>query len=230
MTKTTTILLILAAVAVAGPVGEYLGIHVGRQFADVRVGSDSIDYLYGQSYASQWSSVDTNCVTSETTLQGHHAWLSTVTSYRYDRAVSVDTAFEQGDTMLVGCRTVAGLSWHLNLYRVPFTPGSWWRSGTAGTWYADFTGDGQQDTMVVAGDTTTVMGTEDVTAHSAPASTSFVPPAWPRPASSRSSSASFHRRLDGRASARPSSSRPSGRRIEVRVRLDAAEGSASSPG
>lgn len=163
MMKTTTILLILAAAAAAGPVGEYLGIHVNRQFADVRVGCDTTHYVYGHAdYTDQWSSVDSNCVTSETTLQGHDAWLSTVASYRYDRAVSVDTAFEQGDTMLVGCRTVAGLSWHPNLYRVPFIPGSWWRSGIVGTWYADFTGDGIQDTMVVAGDTTTVIGTEDV--------------------------------------------------------------------
>jgi hypothetical protein len=167
MTKTTTILVILAAVAAAGPVGEYLGIHVNRQFADVRVGNDTIHYLYGQpDQTDQWSSVDTNCVTSETTLQGHDAWLSTIASYRYDRAVSVDTAFELGDTMLVGCRTVVGLSWHPNLYRVPFVPGSWWRSGTAGTWYADFTGDGLQDTMIVAGDTTTVIGTEDVSTPS----------------------------------------------------------------
>jgi hypothetical protein len=164
MKMTTTILLALAAIAGAGPVGEYLGIHLNREQAAVRIGCDTIHYEYGQpDYVNQWSSVETTCVTSETTLQGRDAWLSTVTSYRYDRAVSVDTVFEQGDTMLVGCRTVVGLSWHTNLYRVPFVAGSWWRTGTAGTWYADFTGDGNQDTLVVADDTTIVVGTEDVT-------------------------------------------------------------------
>jgi hypothetical protein len=163
VTKSITALLLLAAVSFAGPVADYLGVRLGRQAISIRYGRDSTHYFTGNPDAvSTWSSVDTTTVFAETTYQGHPAWLSSTVAYQYDSVVTVDTCYELGDTIMAGCQSLATLHWHTNRYRVPLTPGTWWRTGTAGTWYADLSGDGLIDTLRVWDDTVRVERTEDV--------------------------------------------------------------------
>jgi hypothetical protein len=160
--KTALTLFALAALSAAGPVAGYLGIHVDRQTIALRSGRDSMHvFLPSPSdTVRDRSSIDTTTVIAETTYEGLPAWLSRVSS---DTLSTVDTVCEDGDTLLVRRQVLDTFRLRANLYKVPFAVGSWWRTGTAGTYYYDITGDTLADTITVWGDTTRVVDFEDVT-------------------------------------------------------------------
>jgi len=159
------VLLGACTIAAAGPVGRYLGFNVGKTAADTGFGHDSIHlYLPSPSDSVQNRSfLDTTTVLAETLLQGEPAYLlRTVMVSDTTRNEGVDTACESGDTLLRRRVEFAGLALWVNLYRVPFSIGSWWPTGMAGTYYIDLNGDTLIDTVTVWGDTVSVVRIEDV--------------------------------------------------------------------
>ncbi len=78
-------------------------------------------------------------------------------------AGATDTSYESGDTLLCSRQVLGDSIRWLNAYRVPFSIGTTWRFGLAGTYIYDFTGDTIMDTLNIWTDTCTVLDTEDVT-------------------------------------------------------------------
>lgn len=158
-------LLLICSVVAAGPVGRYLGYEVGRVKIGTHAGRDSIHILFPTPsdtiLTRFWT--DTSTVLAETTHQGNCAFLlhrviAAETTRRY-----TDTLVEYGDTLLRSKTSLADTSFWVNSYLVPFQIGSWWRTGLGGTYYVDVNGDGQLDTLDIWGDTTRVIGIEDIT-------------------------------------------------------------------
>jgi hypothetical protein len=156
-------LLLLAAFAAAGPVGDYLGFAVGRQASRTASGRDSVHFVIGTDSVVARGRVDTATVVAETLYGTDPAWLIRRVSMQTGAAELVDTACESGDTLL---RTRSGfgdsLIW-LNSYRVPFEIGATWRTGIEGTYLFDLNGDSIMDTLSIWADTSRVADTEDVT-------------------------------------------------------------------
>jgi hypothetical protein len=77
-------------------------------------------------------------------------------------AVTIDTSYESGDTLLCSRQLLGDSVRWLNAYRVPFSIGTTWDFGLAGTYIGNFAGDSTVDTLTVWADTCTVLDTEDV--------------------------------------------------------------------
>ncbi len=158
-------LLAALTIAMAGPVGNYLGYAVGSTATDTGFGHDSIHmYLPAPSDSVlNRSFLDTTTVLAETLLPTGPAYiLRTVMVSDTTRREAVDTAYESGDTLLRRRFDFAGLSLWANIYRVPFVIGSWWPTGVAGTYYFDLNGDSLEDTIRIWADSVKVVGIEDV--------------------------------------------------------------------
>jgi hypothetical protein len=156
--------LLLASAAEAGPVGRYLGYEVGATHTSAHAGQESVHVIFPLQYdtvlAHAW--VDTVTVQSETIIQGSPAWILRQVRVQNGATVSFDTAYESGDTLLLRRGELAGIGLEANAYLVPFDTGRWWRTGFEGTYYIDINGDSLTDTVTVWGDTTRVVGIEDV--------------------------------------------------------------------
>jgi hypothetical protein len=154
----------LAGLVNAGPVGAYLGFEVGRKATHAGAGRDSICIIYPEPFdtvvTSQWT--DTTTVIAETLHAGSPAWLLRRTRVIGGAQSQVDTAYESGDTLMRGRFTFGEIDLWTNAYMVPFTVGSWWRTGVEGTWYVDLNGDSIPDTLSIWADTTRVIGITDV--------------------------------------------------------------------
>jgi len=77
-------------------------------------------------------------------------------------AGATDTSYESGDTMLCSRQILGDSVCWLNAYRVPFSVGTAWLFGLAGTYIGYFAGDSAADTLTIWADTCTVLDTEDV--------------------------------------------------------------------
>ncbi len=164
MRKFCAVLLLVASAAEAGPVGRYLGYEVGVTHTSAHAGQESVHVVFPLPYdtvvAHAW--VDTVTVQAETLIQGSPAWILRQVRVQNGAAVSFDTAYESGDTLLLRKGDLAGIELQANAYLVPFDSGRWWRTGFEGTYYLDINGDSLADTVTVWGDTTRVVGIEDV--------------------------------------------------------------------
>ncbi|UCG44207.1 MAG: hypothetical protein JSU73_06265 [candidate division WOR-3 bacterium] len=162
--KLCAVLLLVASAAEAGPVGRYLGYEVGVTHTSAHAGQESIHVIFPLPYdtvvAHAWD--DTVTVQAETIIQGSPAWVFRRVRVQNGATVSFDTAYESGDTLLLRESEFAGIELQANAYLVPFDTGSWWRTGLEGTYYIDINGDSLTDTVTVWGDTTRVVGIEDV--------------------------------------------------------------------
>ncbi len=78
------------------------------------------------------------------------------------QATSVDTSIENTDTTLLWKLNYSGFNFNIDAYHIPFRVGNWWRMGIAGTYYYDVTGDSIPDTIRIWGDTTKIVGIENV--------------------------------------------------------------------
>ncbi len=151
---------LLAGPALAGPVGAYLGYEVGRTAAMHRFGRDSAHIFLPTPSDTVFRSdgYDTTFVVAETLYEGNPAWLLA----RSESLVAADTAVESGDTLLRQKFDFMNVSLWANAWRVPFSVGTWWRTGLEGTYYLDLNGDSLLDTLTIWGDTTRVDAVEDV--------------------------------------------------------------------
>jgi len=158
------ITLVLASAGVAGPVGEYLGYEVGVTHTSVHAGRESVHVIFPLPFDTVFTHawVDTVTVQSETIIQGSPAWVLRQVRVQNGATVSFDTAYESGDTLLLRRSELAGVELEANAYLVPFDTGRWWRTGFEGTYYLDINGDSLADTVTIWGDTTRVVGVEDV--------------------------------------------------------------------
>ena len=149
----------------AGPVGAYLGFEVGRKSTHQGASRDSLYIIYPEPFdtvlTSQWT--DTTTVIVETLRASYPAWVLRRTRVIGGARSRVDTAYECGDTLMRERLALGDIELWANMYMVPFTVGSWWRTGIEGTWYPDLNGDSIPDTLSIWGDTTRVIGMTDVT-------------------------------------------------------------------
>lgn len=177
-------LVCICTLAVAGPVGRYLGIELGRVQAGLHVERESIH----MTLPSVWDTVmeqtiyDTSTVVRETTYAMRPAWLTerkgefpfrffgtSLLAGRWNQSpprdtpvVMVDTSVENTDTTLLWKLTYSGMNFNIDAYHIPFRVGNWWRMGIAGRYYYDVTGDSIPDTIDIWGDTTRIIGRENV--------------------------------------------------------------------
>ncbi|GEM_PF-6362791 len=158
-------ILLIWVVVAAGPVGRYLGFKVGKTVTDTGFGRDSIHfYLPTPSDSIIYRNfTDTTTVLAEIVRQGAPAYLLRAVMADTGRYEMIDTVCESGETLMRQRMNYGGITLWLNLYRVPFWVGSWWRTGAEGTYYIDINGDSLIDTLTVWGDTVRVLSTEDVT-------------------------------------------------------------------
>jgi hypothetical protein len=158
------VILLLASMAGAGPVGQYLGYQVGTTHTSTHAGRDSVHVIfplqYDTAFAHAW--IDTTTVLAETVIQGDPTWITRQVRVQNGVTVGFDTAYESGDTLLLRKGELAGIKLEAKAYLVPFDSGSWWRTGFEGTYYIDINGDSIADTIAIWGDTTRVVGIEDV--------------------------------------------------------------------
>jgi hypothetical protein len=164
--RLTSLLVLLATAATAGPVGRYLGFAVNRQGDALGAGRDSIHYLIPNPPHDTIivrNRVDTTTIVAETVRLGDPAWvIRQVTDPTLD-AEATDTSYESGDTLLCSRQVLGDSVRWLNAYKVPFSIGTTWSFGLAGTYLYDFNGDSITDTLTIWADTCTVLDTEDVT-------------------------------------------------------------------
>jgi hypothetical protein len=162
--RLTALLVLLVTAATAGPVGRYLGFQVPRQGDALGAGRDSFHFLIPSPFDSvvASSSVDTTTIIAETVRLGSPAWVIKQATNPTLDAVTIDTSYESGDTLLCSRQLLGDSVRWLNAYRVPFSIGTTWDFGLAGTYIGNFAGDSTVDTLTVWADTCTVLDTEDV--------------------------------------------------------------------
>ncbi|MBN2536856.1 hypothetical protein JXB37_01110 [candidate division WOR-3 bacterium] len=154
--------LIMPVALLAGPVGDYLGFHVGLVEVREHAGRESLHVTlpvpFDTVFQHAWT--DTSTVIAETTLGNSPAWL--VRHWNSNNGeVVVDTAWESGDTLMRAKFELLEFTLWANRYRVPFEVGNWWRTGLEGTYYFDLNGDSLEDTLTIWGDTCRVEAIED---------------------------------------------------------------------
>ena len=186
----TAVIAVLASVSIAGPVADYLGFKAGRTLDETRdISARMVLEIPTQPPIDTTIQMtlpnDTMRVAKETTYQGMPAWLSKrvlydnpMTGIEY-KVILTDTAVEAGDTAMM---------WHLSLepsyclhkpydflkrmtssyaeevwfpaYVTPFEVGKWWELGIAGVYPIEM--EGISGTLSIWGDTSKVVGIEDV--------------------------------------------------------------------
>ncbi len=164
MKKTLLLCALFSLPALAGPVGRYLGLRLGRTAVFAHVGRDSFHYIFGGDSIFDRAYTDTTRVVAETVYAGAPAWLvRRITVRNGVPSASVDTLVESGDTLLRARVSLLFASQWANQHRVPFDSGRAWPMGLAGTYIGEFTGDTIIDTLTVWADTARVAGRETVT-------------------------------------------------------------------
>jgi hypothetical protein len=163
--RLTSLLALLATAALAGPVGRYLGFEVHRQGDAIGAARDSFHYLIpnpGDTIIVR-NHVDTTTIVAETVRVADSAWVIRQVTHPTLETEVTDTSYESGDTLLCSRQVLGDSVRWLNAYRVPFSIGTTWSFGLAGTYLYDFTGDSIMDTLTIWADTCSVLDTEDVT-------------------------------------------------------------------
>lgn len=158
-------ILLAASAGIAGPVGAYLGIEVGRTETGLRSGRDSIHYFLPSpaDSVSTHGYADSTVVIAETIVGGDAAWIVRTHITGDTSYAAIDTSFESGDTMLYSHWTVGDSLRRYHEYSVPFAVDAWWQPGMSGTFIYDLNGDTLADTVTIWADTTRVLAVEDVT-------------------------------------------------------------------
>jgi len=153
------------ALPAVGPVGRYLGIAVNKCSRTTAAEYDSVHVFFPTPYDTVWthSAVETTVIAREFTIGSNPAYLRVSMYHGTDtNYVDADTAWEEAATFLKVKDEFVDTFWVMTAYKIPFSIGSAWTMGIAGTYYIDLDGDGQDDTFRVWNDTARVIGQENV--------------------------------------------------------------------
>lgn len=158
-------ILITSALA-AGPVGQYLGFRVGKNARCTITEYDSVHCYWPTEYDTTWtnSGLDTTTILLEFNLGGNPAYLG---FYRYHGTdtnyVDADTSWEETGIYMKMKDEFFDTFQIFTPYKIPFSIGSSWFLGMAGTYYVDIDGDGYRDTFKIWRDSVRIIAQEDVT-------------------------------------------------------------------
>lgn len=148
-----------------GPAGDYLGYRPGRQAVTTGWSVDSIHLTLPLPYDTAMHSVsaETLMLGSEITYRGQTGYLLPTRTWINGRLnYHVDTTYESAGVWLKQPQMLGDTQVIINRYLVPLDSGQWWRFGMEGVYRYDFDGNGTEDTVDVRGDTSSVVGVEDV--------------------------------------------------------------------
>jgi hypothetical protein len=149
-----------------GPVGAYLGYRLGIQAVTQGWLLDSVHLTLPSPSDTTIYAVarDTTALDSELVYRNLPGYLfETRTWTNGSPSTGSDTTYESTGVYLKQKQFLVDTYSVVTRYEIPFSVNSWWRTGTAGTYYVDFGHNDTIDTVSIWADTTRVIGTEDVT-------------------------------------------------------------------
>jgi hypothetical protein len=149
-----------------GPVGQYLGYRLGIQAVSQSWNKDSLHLTLPAPYDTviTGATLDTTVLESELLYRGWPGYLFHVTSWANGSpSTTYDTTYESTGVYLKRRVVFTDTQVSVTQYKIPFTIGSWWRTGIEGTYYVDFGHNDTIDTIRIWADTARVIARETVT-------------------------------------------------------------------
>lgn len=159
-------LLLLAGQALAiGPVGSYLGYRLGLVAVSRGFARDSLHLTLPvrMDTAGGAAFLDTAIVESELVFHGLPGYLQHVIAWSDTlRSSSYDTTYESTGVYLKRKQVVGDTHAYVTRYMVPFSVGSWWRTGIEGSYFTPPDSTGAVNTIQIWADTARVEARETV--------------------------------------------------------------------